>query len=47
MTELIGILTLRNLTRILDIKDMDLYKDNGLVVIREPNVPKIDRFGKR
>ena len=45
--ELIGAFILSSLSFIIDKSDMGIYRDDGLVLIRNPNGPKVDRFRKK
>ena len=45
--ELVGALILSQLSRIISNPDMGLYRDDGLIIIRKPNGPKLDNYRKR
>ena len=45
--ELVGALILSQLSRIINNTDMGLYRDDGLIIIRKPNEPKLDNYRKR
>ena len=44
--ELVGALILSQLSRIINNTDMGLYRDDGLIIIRNPNGPKVDNYRK-
>ena len=43
----VGVLILSQLSRIINNTDMGLYRDDGLIIIRKPNGPKVDNYRKR
>ena len=45
--ELVGALILAQLSNIIKNTDMGLYRDDGIIIIRNPNEPKLDSFRKR
>ena len=47
LRELVGAIILSQLSRIINNTDMGLYRDDGLIIIRKPNGPKVDNYRKR
>ena len=45
--ELVGVLILSQPSRIINNTDLGLYRDDGLIIIRKPNGPKLDNYRKR
>ena len=45
--ELEGALILSQLSNIINNTDMVLYRDDGLIIIRNPNAPKLDSYRKK
>ena len=45
--KLVGALILSKLSNIINNTDVGLYKDNGLIIIRNPNGPKLDSYRKK
>ena len=46
ISDLIGLYILYNLTRSINIEDIGLYRDDGLMVVKESNGQKCDRLRK-
>ena len=45
--ELVGIPILSQLSRITDKENKGLYRDDRLIIIKEPNGPKLDKYRKK
>lgn len=46
MTDLVGLFILYNLTKDINVMDIGLYRDDGLMIIKESNGPKCERTKK-
>ena len=44
---LVGMLILSQLSRIIDKENIGLYRDDGLIIKKEPNSPKVDKYRKK
>ena len=47
VSDLIGLYILNTLSRFIDKKDIGLYRDDGLMIVRESNGPKTNRIHKK
>ena len=46
VSDLVGLYLLHNLTKSINIKDIGLYRDDGLMVVKDSNGPKCERMRK-